>query len=155
MARRFKSNWQNTALTVQRRNKWVCALKFHMAELEIYGPAGGRLAFILRRSNTTHLTDIWPWQLVTRLHHRPIRQSSRCFRTMPRRRIRVVPQPQAAMTAMRPAMHHHPDRRFRPTQPCFRTLMRRMHMMTPYMSSATTSYRPGMSSSSKHRPYDM
>ncbi|GAA6058014.1 hypothetical protein JCM3770_006647 [Rhodotorula araucariae] len=35
-----KSNFQNGALKTQRRNKWVCALKVAMAELEIYGPAG-------------------------------------------------------------------------------------------------------------------
>jgi len=36
---KYKSNWQNGALKSQRRNKWVCALKQIMAELEIYGPA--------------------------------------------------------------------------------------------------------------------
>lgn len=36
----FKSNWQNGALKSQRRNKWICALKVAMAELQIYGPAG-------------------------------------------------------------------------------------------------------------------
>ncbi|KAA1105965.1 hypothetical protein PGT21_025146 [Puccinia graminis f. sp. tritici] len=37
---KYKSNWQNGALKGQRRNKWVCALKQVMAEVEIYGPAG-------------------------------------------------------------------------------------------------------------------
>ncbi|MBW0490521.1 hypothetical protein O181_030236 [Austropuccinia psidii MF-1] len=36
----YKSNWQNLPLKAQRRNKWICALKQVMAELEIYGPAG-------------------------------------------------------------------------------------------------------------------
>ncbi|MBW0462151.1 hypothetical protein O181_001866 [Austropuccinia psidii MF-1] len=36
----YKSNWQNGSLKAQRRNKWICALKQVMAELEIYGPAG-------------------------------------------------------------------------------------------------------------------
>ncbi|WAR52044.1 hypothetical protein PtB15_1B483 [Puccinia triticina] len=36
---KYKSNWQNGALKSQRRNKWVCALKQIMAEVEIYGPA--------------------------------------------------------------------------------------------------------------------
>ncbi|KAL7424777.1 hypothetical protein Q5752_000461 [Cryptotrichosporon argae] len=37
---RYKSNWQQGALKVQRRNKWICALKTSLAELKIYGPAG-------------------------------------------------------------------------------------------------------------------
>lgn len=37
---KHKSNWQNGALKAQRRNKWLCALKQLMAELEIYGPGG-------------------------------------------------------------------------------------------------------------------
>ncbi|BGP26947.1 mechanosensitiveion channel MscS domain containing protein [Rhodotorula toruloides] len=36
----YKGNWQNGALKVQRRNKWVCALKVALAELQIFGPAG-------------------------------------------------------------------------------------------------------------------
>ncbi|PLW47781.1 hypothetical protein PCASD_04334 [Puccinia coronata f. sp. avenae] len=36
---KYKSNWQNEALKSQRRNKWVCALKQVMADVEIYGPA--------------------------------------------------------------------------------------------------------------------
>ncbi|GAA5821690.1 hypothetical protein JCM11251_000973 [Rhodosporidiobolus azoricus] len=34
----YKSNWQNGALKAQRRNKWICALKVAMAELQIFGP---------------------------------------------------------------------------------------------------------------------
>ncbi|KAK4703902.1 hypothetical protein P7C70_g2313, partial [Phenoliferia sp. Uapishka_3] len=37
---KYKSNWQNGALKAQRRNKWVCALRLAMSELEIFGPAG-------------------------------------------------------------------------------------------------------------------
>ncbi|ORX36049.1 Mechanosensitive ion channel-domain-containing protein [Kockovaella imperatae] len=37
---RYKSNWQQGALKVMRRNKWVCALKTALAETKIYGPAG-------------------------------------------------------------------------------------------------------------------
>ncbi|EGG03241.1 uncharacterized protein MELLADRAFT_65659 [Melampsora larici-populina 98AG31] len=37
---KYKSNWQNTGLKTQRRNKWVCALKQIMAELEMWGPDG-------------------------------------------------------------------------------------------------------------------
>ncbi|BGP19258.1 hypothetical protein JCM10213_008223 [Rhodosporidiobolus nylandii] len=36
----FKSNFQNGALKTQRRNKWMCALKVAMAELQIFGPGG-------------------------------------------------------------------------------------------------------------------
>ncbi|GAA6058718.1 hypothetical protein JCM10212_003406 [Sporobolomyces blumeae] len=34
----YKTSWQNGALKSQRRNKWICALKIAMAELQIYGP---------------------------------------------------------------------------------------------------------------------
>ncbi|GAA6033047.1 hypothetical protein JCM8097_000117 [Rhodosporidiobolus ruineniae] len=34
----FKTNWQNGTLKAQRRNKWICALKVAMAELQIFGP---------------------------------------------------------------------------------------------------------------------
>ncbi|KAF8577750.1 hypothetical protein K439DRAFT_1417934 [Ramaria rubella] len=37
---KYKSNWQQGALKVKRRNKWVCTLKQSMAELGIYGPSG-------------------------------------------------------------------------------------------------------------------
>ncbi|KAH0589492.1 hypothetical protein J132_05680 [Termitomyces sp. J132] len=37
---KYKSNWQQGALRAIRRNKWICALKTALAELEIYGPAG-------------------------------------------------------------------------------------------------------------------
>ncbi|WVQ85247.1 hypothetical protein IAT38_007412 [Cryptococcus sp. DSM 104549] len=37
---RYKSNWQQVALKVQRRNKWICALKMTLADLKIWGPAG-------------------------------------------------------------------------------------------------------------------
>ncbi|GAA5915882.1 hypothetical protein JCM5296_002522 [Sporobolomyces johnsonii] len=36
----YKTSWQNGALKAQRRNKWVCALKVAMGELQIFGPAG-------------------------------------------------------------------------------------------------------------------
>lgn len=35
----YKSNWQQGALKVQRRNKWVCHLKMCLADLQIWGPA--------------------------------------------------------------------------------------------------------------------
>ncbi|GAA5906279.1 uncharacterized protein JCM6883_005503 [Sporobolomyces salmoneus] len=34
----YKTSWQNGALKSQRRNKWICALKVAMSELQIYGP---------------------------------------------------------------------------------------------------------------------
>lgn len=37
---RYKSNWQQGALKVQRRNKWVCELKQALHNLEIWGPLG-------------------------------------------------------------------------------------------------------------------
>ncbi|WWC99777.1 hypothetical protein V866_006682 [Kwoniella sp. B9012] len=37
---KYKSNWQQGALKVQRRNKWICALKMALADLKIWGPAG-------------------------------------------------------------------------------------------------------------------
>ncbi|KAL5528473.1 hypothetical protein ACEPAF_7609 [Sanghuangporus sanghuang] len=37
---KYKSNWQQGALRVKRRNKWICALKTSLAELKIFGPAG-------------------------------------------------------------------------------------------------------------------
>ncbi|WWC58465.1 uncharacterized protein I303_101007 [Kwoniella dejecticola CBS 10117] len=37
---KYKSNWQQGALKVQRRNKWVCALKMTLADLKVWGPAG-------------------------------------------------------------------------------------------------------------------
>lgn len=37
---KYKTNWQQGALKVQRRNKWICALKEALAELKIYGPGG-------------------------------------------------------------------------------------------------------------------
>jgi len=36
----YKSNWQQGALKVSRRNKWICALKTYLAEAKIYGPKG-------------------------------------------------------------------------------------------------------------------
>lgn len=35
---KYKSNWQQGALKVQRRNKWVCNLKLVLRELAIWGP---------------------------------------------------------------------------------------------------------------------
>jgi len=38
---KYKGNWQQGASKAIRRNKWVCALKIHLAEAKIYGPKGG------------------------------------------------------------------------------------------------------------------
>jgi hypothetical protein len=35
---KYKSNWQEGALKVQRRNKWICALKQALKDCPIYGP---------------------------------------------------------------------------------------------------------------------
>jgi hypothetical protein len=37
---KYKSNWQQGALKVQRRNKWICAMKDALQELKIFGPGG-------------------------------------------------------------------------------------------------------------------
>ncbi|ORY33717.1 Mechanosensitive ion channel-domain-containing protein [Naematelia encephala] len=37
---KYKSNWQQGALKIQRRNKWICALKMTLADLKIWGPGG-------------------------------------------------------------------------------------------------------------------
>lgn len=37
---RYKSNLQDGGLKARRRNRWVCALRSFMADLEIYGPSG-------------------------------------------------------------------------------------------------------------------
>ncbi|KAG5651771.1 hypothetical protein H0H81_007524 [Sphagnurus paluster] len=37
---KYKSNGQQGALKAKRRNKWICALKTALAELNIYGPKG-------------------------------------------------------------------------------------------------------------------
>lgn len=37
---KYKTNWQEGALKVQRRNKWICALKTALADCQIWGPAG-------------------------------------------------------------------------------------------------------------------
>jgi hypothetical protein len=38
---RYKSNWQQTHMKAVRRNKWICTLKAQLANVKIYGPAGG------------------------------------------------------------------------------------------------------------------
>jgi len=37
---KYKSNWQQGAVKVKRRNKWICALKTSLLELKIFGPKG-------------------------------------------------------------------------------------------------------------------
>ncbi|KAG8786733.1 hypothetical protein FRC15_010801 [Serendipita sp. 397] len=37
---KYKSNWQQGALKVQRRNKWICALKAALKETKVFGPSG-------------------------------------------------------------------------------------------------------------------
>ena len=37
---RYKSNWQQSGLKAQRRNRWLCQLKVFLAECRIYGPKG-------------------------------------------------------------------------------------------------------------------
>lgn len=53
---RYKSNLQDAGLMARRRNKWVCALRGFMAELEIFGPAGDPNALPL----TQHWAQVEP-----------------------------------------------------------------------------------------------
>lgn len=36
----YRGNWQNVSRKMQRRNKWICALRVALAELQIFGPLG-------------------------------------------------------------------------------------------------------------------
>ncbi|PFH51489.1 hypothetical protein AMATHDRAFT_142246 [Amanita thiersii Skay4041] len=56
---KYKSNWQQGALKVKRRNKWLCALKSALAEVKIYGPQGDPDA----SPSTTRYTEV-PWEVV-------------------------------------------------------------------------------------------
>ncbi|KAG8753694.1 hypothetical protein FRC12_011461, partial [Ceratobasidium sp. 428] len=53
----YKSNWQQGALKIKRRNKWICALKAAMAELKVFGPGGDPSA----KASTTKYTEM-PWE---------------------------------------------------------------------------------------------
>lgn len=55
----YKSNWQQGALKTKRRNKWVCALKTAMAELQIYGSKGNPSS----KPGPTKYTQV-PWEEV-------------------------------------------------------------------------------------------
>lgn len=37
---KYKTNWQQGALKVQRKNRWICAMKDALKECMIWGPAG-------------------------------------------------------------------------------------------------------------------
>ncbi|KIM30449.1 hypothetical protein M408DRAFT_66234 [Serendipita vermifera MAFF 305830] len=56
---KYKSNWQQGALKVQRRNKWICALKVALKETKIWGPAGDPAAV----ADPVEYTQI-PWDEV-------------------------------------------------------------------------------------------
>lgn len=53
---KYKSNWQQGAVKVRRRNKWICALKTSLAELKIFGPGGNPV----KEASTTMYTQM-PW----------------------------------------------------------------------------------------------
>ncbi|GAA5862378.1 hypothetical protein JCM3774_002497 [Rhodotorula dairenensis] len=36
----YRGNWQNVTQKMRRRNKWICALRVALAELQIFGPDG-------------------------------------------------------------------------------------------------------------------
>ncbi|XP_006461100.1 hypothetical protein AGABI2DRAFT_204597, partial [Agaricus bisporus var. bisporus H97] len=56
---KYKSNWQQGALKVRRRNKWICALKSMLGELNIHGPKGDPDA----PASTTRYTQV-PWEFI-------------------------------------------------------------------------------------------
>ncbi|KAJ3575123.1 hypothetical protein NP233_g1300 [Leucocoprinus birnbaumii] len=56
---KYKSNWQQGALKAKRRNKWICALKTALGELQIFGPKGNPDA----PPSTTRYTQV-PWELI-------------------------------------------------------------------------------------------
>ncbi|KAK2463270.1 hypothetical protein APHAL10511_004925 [Amanita phalloides] len=55
----YRSNWQQDALRVKRRNKWLCALKKALGDVKIYGPKGDPDAV----PAPTRYTQV-PWELV-------------------------------------------------------------------------------------------
>ncbi|KIL66205.1 hypothetical protein M378DRAFT_186034 [Amanita muscaria Koide BX008] len=56
---KYKSNWQQEALRVMRRNKWLCALRTALAEIKMFGPKGDPNAL----PATTRYTEV-PWELI-------------------------------------------------------------------------------------------
>ncbi|CAG7850530.1 Uncharacterized MscS family protein C2C4.17c [Serendipita indica DSM 11827] len=56
---KYKSNWQQGALKVQRRNKWICALKAALKETKVWGPSGDPGAV----ADPTEYTQV-PWEEV-------------------------------------------------------------------------------------------
>ncbi|KAJ7462327.1 Mechanosensitive ion channel-domain-containing protein [Mycena galericulata] len=54
---KYKSNGQLGAIKAKRRNKWLCALKANLKELQIYGPSGNSNA----EPGTQRYTEV-PWQ---------------------------------------------------------------------------------------------
>jgi len=56
---KYKSNAQQGALKAKRKNKWICALKSALAELDVYGPSGNP-----NPKPTTSRYTIVPWELV-------------------------------------------------------------------------------------------
>lgn len=86
----YKTSWQNGALKAQRRNKWICALKIAMAELQIFGPGdAGNPARTPSFSSSSPVFQ--PFLLVVRSLanrisaylqlHRPVQLSTLSFRT--------------------------------------------------------------------------
>ncbi|KAI5123926.1 hypothetical protein M0805_006343 [Coniferiporia weirii] len=56
---KYKSNWQQGAVKVKRRNMWICALKTALAELSIFGSKGNPNA----EPSPTMYTEV-PWEEV-------------------------------------------------------------------------------------------
>ncbi|TFK44710.1 Mechanosensitive ion channel-domain-containing protein [Crucibulum laeve] len=56
---KYKSNGQLGALKAKRRNKWICALKAALAEVNIYGPKGNPGA----PPGVTRYTEV-PWDII-------------------------------------------------------------------------------------------
>ncbi|PCH43751.1 hypothetical protein WOLCODRAFT_104096 [Wolfiporia cocos MD-104 SS10] len=64
---KYKSNWQQGALTATRRNKWISALKEAMAKAKVFGPAGDPDAIPAPERRT-----VVPWEKVDEEDHKKL-----------------------------------------------------------------------------------
>ena len=51
----------NFYYTVKRRNKWICALRSRLTELQVYGPSGNPKS----PRKVSRQTDV-PWEIIER-----------------------------------------------------------------------------------------
>ncbi|KAF9793059.1 Mechanosensitive ion channel-domain-containing protein [Thelephora terrestris] len=57
---KYKSNVQQGSLKAKRKNKWICALKSALSDLEIYGPSGNP-----NPKPATSRYTLVPWELIS------------------------------------------------------------------------------------------